>query len=181
MTWERISCQVRFLVKPSFPVTQNKQFTGHPTWEETQIVIRFSFLFSPFWYFSSCQWYIITLSIRCPSSVLNPNFVVSSVSTVVSISSAKGEKKEDKSDLNSLERVVISSRSIFWFLKISWKICFNLKFGILCSLSRGSIWSLSKRKEVMSREVWNKWLLNYRKKEVFFNLLRDLKTFLLSF
>ena len=138
-----ISSHVKFLVNPSFPVTQNKQFTGQPIWDEIHNVIRFSFLLLFFIYFSSCQWYIKIASTVYPSSVWNANFVVVSASTVSIHFKDIGEKSDFNSSFNWFDRVVISSHSTRWFLNNSKNICFTLNCGILRSFARGSNFSLS--------------------------------------
>jgi hypothetical protein len=122
-----ISSRVKSLLNPSFHVTQKRQFIAHQTCEEIQSVIRFSFGLSSFTYFSFCRWYIKIASMICPSLVLNANFVVSSASTVSTTSIDKISKLSFNSSLKSFDIVVSVSRSVFWFLYNSKKICFNLK------------------------------------------------------
>ena len=131
-----ISSRVKSLLNHNFQVTQNKQFIAHPTWEEIQRVIRFSFGLSSFTYFSFCRWYIRIASIMCQSLVLKANFVVSSASTVSITSIARRSKCSFSSFLKSLESVVSVSRSVFWFLYNSKNICFNLNGWSFFSLAR---------------------------------------------
>jgi len=143
-----ISSQAKFLVNHSFHVTQNKQFTGQPICDEIQSVIRFSFFLPFLTYFSSCQWYIIIDSIVYPSKVWNANFVVVSASTVSLHFKEIGKKSDFNSSFNWLDRVVISFRSICWFLNNSKKICFTLNCGILCSSARNSNFSWSNNTDI---------------------------------
>ena len=153
-TWEMISSRVRSLLNPSFQVTQNLHFMAQPIWVERQSVILFSlrevlrsqchqfsltlwtFDFIDFW-LCGCldRWKRMTDSIVSPSWVLNHILILSLLSMISCGVSDITSNFSWSWSLRSLERVVISSKSVFWFLKISWKICFNLKGWSLLSLA----------------------------------------------